>query len=268
LVVALALSAAIHAVGIPVGWWGVRMALMSSRDSQTVSGITVTLVEVRTRSALVVEGARLTEDSLPVPDGRLGSKDFLTSTIMPMPEAETTSGRVLDADVPLPGDAGVRTDQETKIWCDAPLLIPDAPAGPGEAGMLVPLATVPDGTAGYSSGGAGAGSASGRAGTGSSSGGDGASGSSDAADMVFTADVHPRYPVGARMRGEQGAVTVEVEVDGAGKIVAASVIQSSSHEALDQAALDAVRRARFISRRSGKPADGRIVLTIRFQLTE
>jgi TonB family protein len=70
------------------------------------------------------------------------------------------------------------------------------------------------------------------------------------------------------MRGEQGTVVVEVEVDGAGKIGAASVIQSSSHSALDRAALDAVHRARFISRSNGKPADGKIVLTIRFQLTE
>jgi len=55
----------------------------------------------------------------------------------------------------------------------------------------------------------------------------------------------PDYPRSARLRGEQGRVTLLVQVDATGRVTHAAVLGSSGHAALDQAAEDAVRRWRF-----------------------
>lgn len=50
------------------------------------------------------------------------------------------------------------------------------------------------------------------------------------------------YPRSARRRGLEGTVLVELVVDARGKLLKASVIRSSGHEVLDQAALADVRK--------------------------
>jgi periplasmic protein TonB len=50
-----------------------------------------------------------------------------------------------------------------------------------------------------------------------------------------------RYPVAARRRGLTGRVHVEITVEPSGRIAAASLVASSGHPLLDEAALDAVR---------------------------
>lgn len=50
-----------------------------------------------------------------------------------------------------------------------------------------------------------------------------------------------RYPVAARRRGLAGSVHVEITVEPSGRIAAVSLVASSSHPLLDEAALEAVR---------------------------
>lgn len=58
--------------------------------------------------------------------------------------------------------------------------------------------------------------------------------------------VAPRhYPLAALRAGLGGRVLVAIEVDPAGRIATARVVESSGHALLDAAALDAVRRWRF-----------------------
>jgi TonB family protein len=53
-----------------------------------------------------------------------------------------------------------------------------------------------------------------------------------------------KYPAAARRRGASGSVLVELILNQRGEIESASIVQSSSHPALDQAALDAIRAVR------------------------
>jgi protein TonB len=80
--------------------------------------------------------------------------------------------------------------------------------------------------------------------------------------------VRPNYPPLARARGIEGLVVVELIIDRAGRVEADSVRVKQSIAALDDAAIDAVRRWRF---RPGRDRDGQTVrvileVPIRFQL--
>ncbi len=55
----------------------------------------------------------------------------------------------------------------------------------------------------------------------------------------------PGYPYASRIRGEQGRVTLLVQVDPAGRVVDLSVLASSGFPALDEVALRTVRGWRF-----------------------
>src|SRR5690606_29952095 len=55
----------------------------------------------------------------------------------------------------------------------------------------------------------------------------------------------PQYPRASQRRGEQGRVVVRVLISPEGRVLEASVQRSSGHERLDNAALKAVRSARF-----------------------
>ena len=55
-----------------------------------------------------------------------------------------------------------------------------------------------------------------------------------------------RYPLSARRRGLAGSVELEVAIAPDGRVTAVKVVSSSSHEMLDEAAADAVRRLRPI----------------------
>lgn len=54
---------------------------------------------------------------------------------------------------------------------------------------------------------------------------------------------HKHYPKIAQMRGWQGDVTVELQLDGNGKLKSKKIIQSSSYDVLDKQALDMVEKA-------------------------
>lgn len=80
-------------------------------------------------------------------------------------------------------------------------------------------------------------------------------------------DAEAVYPLGARLRGEEGAVHILVFVDVHGRIDDLKISQSSGFAALDRAAERAVRRTRFepATRRS-QPVAGELTITIRFSL--
>ena len=82
------------------------------------------------------------------------------------------------------------------------------------------------------------------------------------------AEILPTYPMSARRSGFEGVVKVTAMVDASGAVTSADVLATSGHASLDQAALEAVRRAVFApALQEGKPVPCRIVVPIRFQLS-
>ncbi len=81
--------------------------------------------------------------------------------------------------------------------------------------------------------------------------------------------IRPYYPLGARLRGEEGVVAVRVWVNSSGRALRCEVARSSGYSALDEAAMDAARRARYVSAEPGVwRAEAETTLTFRFRLTE
>ncbi len=77
----------------------------------------------------------------------------------------------------------------------------------------------------------------------------------------------PTYPRSARRSGLEGVVKVAAVVDESGKVTSAEVLSSSGHGSLDQAAVEAVRRAAFDpALQDGRPIACRIVIPVRFKL--
>ena len=75
------------------------------------------------------------------------------------------------------------------------------------------------------------------------------------------------YPLAARRMGIQGRVVLNVEVLAEGVAGQINVQQSSGHEVLDQAALEAVKHWRFIAaRRGGEPYTRWFTVPIQFSL--
>ena len=62
-----------------------------------------------------------------------------------------------------------------------------------------------------------------------------------------------RYPLPARRRGLSGTVHLEVAIRPDGAIAAVTIVESSSHAALDDAALEAVRSLRPMPFPTGVP---------------
>jgi len=77
----------------------------------------------------------------------------------------------------------------------------------------------------------------------------------------------PNYPVYYRRKGIQGDVTLEIEVNPAGKVVRVTVVYSSGHLKLDVEAKKAIRRAKF-SRAGGVTKNDIGLVKIRFKLNQ
>ena len=80
--------------------------------------------------------------------------------------------------------------------------------------------------------------------------------------------IKPEYPKGARQRGEQGDVVIEMTVNSKGGVDKASVVTSSGYSELDEAALRAVRSAKFTPAKSGRESvasTARLTLTFRLK---
>lgn len=79
--------------------------------------------------------------------------------------------------------------------------------------------------------------------------------------------IKPAYPEGARRRGEEGNVTLELSVNAAGGVDEVAVLVSSGFAELDAAAVKAARAARFTPAKSGgRAVSARAHLTLEFRL--
>ena len=80
-------------------------------------------------------------------------------------------------------------------------------------------------------------------------------------------DIRPDYPKGARQRGEQGDVVLEIRVTAEGTVDDVKVATSSGFTELDEAAVKAARSAKFSPARSGHdPVASTARLKLQFKL--
>ena len=80
--------------------------------------------------------------------------------------------------------------------------------------------------------------------------------------------IRPEYPKGARQRGEQGDVVLEIRVGADGLVDRVAVVGSSGHPELDEAAVRAAKAARFSPARAGRESvasTARLTLTFRLR---
>ena len=79
--------------------------------------------------------------------------------------------------------------------------------------------------------------------------------------------IRPDYPKGARQRGEQGDVILEIRVNAEGTVDGVKVAVSSGFAELDEAAVKAARTAKFSPARSGHdPVASTVRLKLQFKL--
>ena len=80
--------------------------------------------------------------------------------------------------------------------------------------------------------------------------------------------IKPDYPKGARQRGEQGDVVLEIRVNAAGIVDRVDVVSPSGFPELDEAAVRAARAARFTPAKSGGApvaSTARLMLTFKLK---
>ncbi|MDR2366489.1 MAG: energy transducer TonB [Zoogloeaceae bacterium] len=83
----------------------------------------------------------------------------------------------------------------------------------------------------------------------------------------YLSNPRPEYPTLSRAQGEQGVVYLRVRVSAEGSAHSVTLNKSCGHERLDRAAIEAVRRWRFIpARRAGHPVMGVVIVPIQFNL--
>jgi protein TonB len=81
--------------------------------------------------------------------------------------------------------------------------------------------------------------------------------------------IKPIYPIGARRRGEEGTVILDVTVDEDGRAAKVSLISSCGFPDLDRAAERAAAAARFKpGTRDNKPVESAARLTLIFRLRD
>lgn len=82
------------------------------------------------------------------------------------------------------------------------------------------------------------------------------------AKLLGISALYPRY---ARQHGQSGRAVCSVEIDPAGAIVNSALTQSSGFSVLDNAALDALRGARFSSTDHNRPREALIAFTFKLE---
>lgn len=89
-----------------------------------------------------------------------------------------------------------------------------------------------------------------------------------AQDLKATSRVEPTYPSASRRAGEEGTVRLKVLVDEKGRPRDVTLANSSGSARLDQAAMDAVRKWRFVAATDGaNPISAWTQVAITFRLT-
>jgi protein TonB len=86
-------------------------------------------------------------------------------------------------------------------------------------------------------------------------------------DAAYLNNPRPAYPPAARRRGETGTVHLRVQVSEDGSAAQVTLKTSSGSSSLDQAAIDAVTRWKFVpARRGDTPVVSWVVVPIDFSL--
>lgn len=81
------------------------------------------------------------------------------------------------------------------------------------------------------------------------------------------ANVAPEYPLNSRMRGEQGRVTLRVQVGADGQVAEVEIVATSGFATLDRAAQRAVRGWRFEpAMQDGRPVPATVSVPVTFRL--
>ncbi len=87
-------------------------------------------------------------------------------------------------------------------------------------------------------------------------------------DPKVTTDIKPSYPMGSRMRGEQGSATIRVWIDAAGRAKRAEVVETSGYPALDRAAIKAAKKAHFRDSKGSLVYSRETTVTFHFTLVD
>lgn len=88
-------------------------------------------------------------------------------------------------------------------------------------------------------------------------------------DAAYLDNPRPPYPMLSRRMGEQGTVQLRVQVDAGGQPLDVKIHVSSGSPRLDNAALEAVRRWRFVPARQGNtPVAASVIVPIVFSLKD
>jgi protein TonB len=88
-------------------------------------------------------------------------------------------------------------------------------------------------------------------------------------DPVPLQSISAPYPASARKLGQQGLVKVRADIDDQGIVTEDKISASSGFASLDNAALDAVKRTRFLPAvKNGRSVASSIIIRVRFQLTQ
>jgi protein TonB len=78
-----------------------------------------------------------------------------------------------------------------------------------------------------------------------------------------------RYDETSRRRGEEGSVSINLEIDKSGNPRNVKIKQSSGYPRLDRVALNGIRSSRFSpTMKSGMPVDSQVEYTIIFRLDD
>jgi protein TonB len=145
---------------------------------------------------------------------------------------------------PIPTDGGGEASADTQSRSET------VPAARNESGNSAALKDGPAGSDGSASSPAPSARAASTGGGGSAPGG--APGySAPRFDAAYLSNPAPEYPSISREMGEEGRVFLRVQVSTEGKPLAIGVHRSSGYDRLDEAALAAVRRWRFVPGRLG-----------------
>lgn len=89
------------------------------------------------------------------------------------------------------------------------------------------------------------------------------------AEAAAASAVRPVYPRISRRRGEEGTVTLSVDVSASGRAGRVEIIRSSGHPRLDQAACTAVSDTSFTpAQQLGRAVDSTVELSFTFTLTD
>jgi periplasmic protein TonB len=88
-------------------------------------------------------------------------------------------------------------------------------------------------------------------------------------DTSYLSNPPPEYPEIARESGQEGTVLLKVKVSASGLVLQVSVHRSSGHTALDTAAINAVRRWKFVPAHVGNAAqEDDVIIPVSFSLED